>query len=208
MEAPPRRPPRETRVARARLSRTDADRRNESALYFLPRTRRATRHLPRGGTRGRTRSAGSSGPARPVRSESESSFRDARSRRASGHAMSPVVRRGRGGRLRGRRRATATAIDSGPSRHRPRFVHAGSGSDCGSSSCRGAARGGGTRGHARRPTSTARRRPTRRRARGSKCRGASGSRCAKSTTCTRYVKRIAQTTRADERRRPRRSRRD
>ena len=145
MEAPPRRPPRETRVARARLSRTDADRRNESALYFLPRTRRATRHLPRGGTRGRTRSAGSSGPARPVRSESESSFHDARSHRASGHAMSPVVRRGRGGRLRGRRRATATAIDSGPSRHRPRFVHAGSGSDCGSSSCRGAARGGGTR---------------------------------------------------------------
>ena len=35
--------------------------------------------------------------------------------------MSPVVRRGRGGRLRGRRRATATAIDSGPSRHRPRL---------------------------------------------------------------------------------------
>ena len=89
-------------------------------------------------------------PVRPVRlvrfGRSQSRPSRARSHRASGHAMSPVVRRGRGGRLRGRRRATATAIDSGPSRHRPRFVHAGSGSDCGSSSCRGAARGGGDPG--------------------------------------------------------------
>ena len=131
-------------------------------------TRRAARDLPRGGTRGPPR-VGSSGPSEASRAESRAS-------RESGercHATSSVAGQGRGGHRGEPRRATATATGAGlPLRHRPGVVPAGSGSDCGSSSCRGAAHGAGTRGRARRPTSTARRRTTRRRARVSKCRRA------------------------------------
>ena len=131
-------------------------------------TRRAARDLPRGGTRGPPR-VGSSGPSDASRAESRAS-------RESGercHATSSVAGQGRGGHRGEPRRSTATATGAGlPLRHRPGVVPAGSGSDCGSSSCRGAAHGAGTRGRARRPTSTARRRTTRRRARVSKCRRA------------------------------------
>ena len=131
-------------------------------------TRRAARDLPRGGTRGPPR-VGSSGPSEASRAESRAS----RESRERCHATSSVAGQGRGGHRGEPRRATATATGAGlPLRHRPGVVPAGSGSDCGSSSCRGAAHGAGTRGRARRPTSTARRRTTRRRARVSKCRRA------------------------------------